>query len=173
MFMIIKKKQIIFLVVGVIILTVILLNVNSNNSDNGLEDVVSETDNIETPDSGEAVLVSTNEDYFLKAKNDRDIVRSKACELLNDTIDNPSISEENKRNAEEKIIEMSVNMDKELKCESILSAKGFKKSVVFISDSNITVTIDSTDIKESDIIKINDIIFQETGNNNIKIVEVR
>ena len=172
MFMIIKRKQIISTLGILVVITAILINFMQTNVNEDKIQTVSESDEFEVPDSGEAVLVSTNVDYHIKAKNDREIVRSKACEILNETIDNPNVSENNKKVAEEKIIKMSENMDKELKCESILNAKGYNDSIVFISDNGITVTIRSDLLSETDIAKINDIIFQETGNNNIKIVEV-
>ncbi len=172
MFMIIKKKHILAIVCIVVLATALFVNVKYDLKKEKQTELTSETDFSDTPDSGEAILVSTKEDYYIKAKNDREIVRGKSCELLNETIQNPSVSEESRKLAEEKIIKMSEDMDKELKCESILKAKGYSDSIVFISDKTVTVTITASELKEADIAKINDIIFQETGNNNIKIVEV-
>ena len=172
MFMIIKRKHILSIICILILATTVLININYNQKSDEVSEIISENENLETPDLGDAVLVSASEDYYIKAKNDREIVRSKSCELLNETIENPSVSEENRKTAEEKIIKMSEDMDKELKCESILKAKGYGNNIVFVSDNTVTVTVSSSDLEETDIAKINDIIFQETGNNNIKIVEV-
>jgi len=172
MFMIIKRKQIVSVIGIMIVITAIFINLKQENLNKETTKMTSESEGVEIPDSGEAVLVSADEDYYIKAKNDREIVRGKACEILNETIDNPNVSEDNKKIAEEKIIKMSEDMDNELKCESILNSKGYNNSIVFISDNVITVTISSNVLDKTDIAKINDIIFQETGNNNIKIVEV-
>ena len=92
--------------------------------------------------------------------------------MLNKTINNDKISEENKKKAEEKILQIAEDVDKESKCEALLSAKGYEKNIVFINEGSVTVTVGQR-LSETDTAKINDIIFEQTGNNNVKIVEVK
>jgi len=100
-------------------------------------------------------------------------MRSKMCSLLAESIDNPNISSDSKKEMENKLLLSAENMDKEIQCESLLAVKGYENNVVFISDDTITVSVECHGLSDKDIAIIHDIIFGQTGNNNIKIVEVR
>ncbi len=175
MFMIIKRKHISVALVIIMCLTVgIVSRFKSGKSETKEVAIVSEDLSEESPDVGEALeVMSSDVDYITNARTNRDITRSKACELLKSTIDNPNSSQDAKKDAETQLIKMATEMDVETECENILQAKGFGECVVFISNSAVTVTILKKDIPVEDIAKINDIIFEQTGNNNVKIVEVK
>lgn len=175
MFVTIKRKYV--TVVSIVVLFVIagVLSIGTSDKEKSATHVAtdsyqSETD---TAESGEAVLVSAEQNLILKAKNDREVVRSKACELLSNTLKNSDASQEAKSEAEQKLMEMAEDMDNEIECESIIAAKGFGDCVVFISENGVNVTVNKKDMTAEDVAKINDIIFEITGKNNIKIVEVK
>ena len=168
--MIIKKKHITACVLIVLLSIAGYLNFKGEKSDKSSKPVSAQ--NSADGENGEAVLVSGTEDYFAKTKSERDVVRSKTCDMLNKTINNDKISEENKKKAEEKILQIAEDVDKESKCEALLRAKGYEKNIVFINEGSVTVTVGQR-LSETDTAKINDIIFEQTGNNNVKIVEVK
>ncbi|MBQ4527396.1 MAG: SpoIIIAH-like family protein [Clostridia bacterium] len=172
MFMVIKKKHISFATICILCITLLFVhNLTDNNKNVETKSVYEPED---APDNGEAIAVSSQYDeYCTEAKTNRDITRSKTCELLKNTIDNENTSQEAKKNAENQLIKLAKDMDDEIRCESLLAAKGLNNCVVFISDSSVTVTVEKKDFSSEDAAKINDIIFEQTGNNNIKIVEVK
>ena len=176
MFMIIKRKHITFAIGALLCITlaiVISLPSRQKNNKTNIVAVNSSSDDSISPDSGQAISVSASpSDYISDAKNDRDIVRSKVCEFLKETIENESISSSARQNAEQELIDIASQMDAESKCETLLESKGYGECVVLISKNNVTVTVPKKDITDKDVAKINDIIFEQTGNNNIKIVEV-
>ncbi len=174
MFMVFRRKKIVASAAACLLFVSLILGMN-NNIDNNADKISSaEVDYSHENDllPGEAVAVSGESDYFLKAKTDKDIVRSKATELLRSILDDSTSSEESKKQAEDAIIRMAGEMDKEVKIETLLKAKGFNESVVFISDTSTTITVKSDKLSNEDMAKINDIALEITGNNNIKIVEV-
>lgn len=123
---------------------------------------------------GEATMVSNNgSNYFEKCRSNRETVRSKSLEILNSTIENPHTTQEAKDKAQNEIIIMSNNIVSEGNIENLIKAKGFSEAVVFINDKNITVTVQTEGLTGPETAKIKDIIIEETGNNNIKIVEVK
>ena len=123
---------------------------------------------------GEATMVSSiKKDYFSTCRSNRETVRSKSLEILKSTIDNPNSSQENKDKAQQQIILISKNVEAEGNIENLIKAKGFEEAVVFINDKSITVTIKSPGLTAPETAKIKDIVIEETGNNNIKIVEVK
>jgi len=171
MFMIFKRKQIATVSVAIFLVIAFALSYKPTQ-EQSIATSSQSTDEIPAA-TGDAVLVSTQNDVILNARNNREVVRSKACEILNRTISDENISHEGKKQAENKLISIAENMDNEVKCESVLSAKGFGECVVFISDTSVNVTVAKNDLSTEDVAKINDIISELTGNNNIKIVEVK
>ena len=174
MFMVLKKKRIYAYVL--LILSVIVLGCIFNNSagDSDIKTSLNHQDETILPDNGDAVIASTDTNDFKieKIKNDRDVVRSKSLEILNSVIDNPNTSPENKQIAETDLINTASNINKESDCEKLLQSKGYGECVVFISEDIVTVSIIKNNLENTDIVVINDIIYSQTGNNNIKIVEV-
>ncbi len=175
MFMVFKKRKIIIYTAVFLLVTSCYLGFNHSDDSIKTQPVsyqtaANEKDNSLLP--GEAVAVSGENNYFLKVKNDREIIRSKATELLRSILDDKTSSQESKTKAENAIINMANEMDTEVKIESLLNAKGFKENVVFISNGSVTVTVKSDKLSSEDMAKINDIVFEINGNNNIKIVEV-
>jgi len=174
MFVTIKKKHITIAVVAILCTIALYLNVNAPESHTTVvhESADANPTDYDNYESGKAIMVSAKESTLAKAKNNREIVRSKACELLSNTLKDPSISHETKSEAENKLLKMSKDMDDEVQCEFLLSSKGLGECIVFISDTSVNVSVSKRGITEEDVVKINDIIYEITGNNNIKIVEV-
>ena len=180
MFMTIKRKQLTGILIIIVVITVIGLFVSNDavpvSKEHAVMSDASASGNMQSElIPGEAVMVNapnSNDDFLTRARTDREIVRSKALEILNNTISNESASEQFRRDAEAQIIRTASDMDKEKRIETLLSAKGFERNVVFISQDGTTVTLDHSELSETDVAKINDIVFEQTGNNNIKIVEV-
>lgn len=175
MFMVVKKKKILLYIVLLILITSFFVYITHIlQNDNVIQtSTVSENSTPHTED--EAVFVNDNSTglYDYEFENKREIIRSKTIELLNETIKNENISNDSKLDAENKILKIASDMEKEVNCESLIYAKGLGNATVFISDTGVTVAISTKSIEENDIIKIKDIIFEQTENNNIKIVEVK
>ena len=171
MFLIFKKKRIVMILGILIIVCVFVINFSSSPDINvsNMEADISE----DSPDLGDTVLVSADISKIETIKNNRELMRSKMCSLLTENIDNPNISLQAKSEMEKKLLLSAENMDKEIQCESMLALKGYENNVVFISDDMITVSVEFNELSEKDIAIIHDIILGQTGNNNIKIVEVK
>lgn len=172
---VLHKKQIVLAALIVMVGVAGYLNwryEDSSIAETSESTVVSE--NTENETLGEATMVSNTENnYFINCRSNREIVRSKALEVLKTTIDNPNSSQEAKDNAQKEIVNISNNIESEGNIENLIKAKGFEDVVVFINDNNITVTVKSQGLTAPETAKIKDIVIEETGNNNIKIVEVK
>ncbi len=174
MFVTIKRKHITIATVVLLLAIALYLNVRTTETHTDIAQEVADIhqNDYDTEESGKAIMVSATENNLAKAKNNREVVRSKACELLSKTLKDTDISQEAKAKAENQLLKMSKDMDNEAKCEFLLSSKGLGECIVFISDNSVNVTVGKSDITPEDVTKINDIIYEFTGNNNIKIVEV-
>ena len=127
---------------------------------------------------GEAKSVSATEkgdggsEYFKKARIDKETRRADAIELLNETVNNTMSTPESKAKAEEKLSEIASNIEKECAAENLIKAKGYSDAIVYIGDSSVNVIVCAKELTTTDTTKIRDIIYEQTNNNNIKIVAV-
>ncbi len=126
--------------------------------------------------SEEAVETSAKaeEDYFTKAKKDRESARKEAVETIEETIKSDKLSDEDKKSALSKIEEIGDRIEKESNIESLLKAKGFEKSLAVISDSGINIVVASEGLTSAQTLQIQDIVTEQTSItlNNIKIIPV-
>ena len=116
-------------------------------------------------DPGEAVLVSTTirGDYAVNAKLNREQTRAKNKEILMDMLGDDSLSEEQKQEAIDVLLEMTEISEKEQAAELLLEAKGFADSVVNIVGEEVDVVINATEVTDRQIAQIEDIVMRKTG----------
>ncbi len=178
MFMVFKKKQMVMTALVLMLGIAGYLNYRYDVPENAGTSVAENTLEQE-PGIGETVMVSTKpektekEDDFLAVKRlERDKARAQICDELKSTLENDSISQELRQKTEDKLSSVLDCQEKEATAQNLLSAKGFEKTLVYITDESVTVNIKRDGLSRSDTAKIVDIIYELTQNNNIKIVEV-
>ena len=114
---------------------------------------------------GEAVLANTTIGVGLvsEAKVTREQTRSKNKETLMELINSTNITEEQKQNAIDEMVEMTDIAEKELAAETLLVAQGFEEVVVSIYDSCADVVVSSTQVSDAQRAQIEDIVKRKTG----------
>ena len=132
--------------------------------DADLEDLESaELTQGETP--GEAVLTSTtaNVGFASEAKISREQLRAKNKEILMEVINNTNISEEQKQEAIDSMIELTDIAERETAAETLLAAKGFEDVVVSITDDMVDVVVNMAEVDDAGRAQIEDIVIRKTG----------
>lgn len=121
---------------------------------------------------GEAVLTGTTgvSDFVSKAKLNREQTRAKSKELLMEIIDNETLSEKEKKDAINQMLSLTGIMEKEAATEQLLGAKGFQDSVVSISEKNVDVLVNQSEISEVEKAQIEDIVQRKTERSLDQIV---
>jgi len=116
-------------------------------------------------DPGEAVLVSTTirGDYAVNAKLNREQTRAKNKEILMDMLGDETLSEFQKQEAIDVLLEMTAISEKEQAAELLLEAKGFMDAVVNIVGEEVDVVINATEVTDRQIAQIEDIVMRKTG----------
>lgn len=116
-------------------------------------------------DIGEAVLVSTTirGDYAVNAKLNREQTRAKNKEILMDMLGDDSLSETQKQEAINTLLEMTQISEMEQAAELLLEAKGFSDAVVNIVGEEVDVVINATSVTDRQIAQIEDIVMRKTG----------
>lgn len=113
---------------------------------------------------GEAVLANGKvSSVAAQAKVSREQVRSKNKETLQSIIDNKNLSDAEKENAVNQMVQMTEIAEKEAAAESLLAAKGFNDSVVSITDDQADVIVGASELSDANRAQIEDIVTRKTG----------
>lgn len=114
---------------------------------------------------GEAVMVSTTlqGSFTNNARLVREQRRAQSKETLMGIIDNSSLSEEQKQEAVETLVNLTTIAEKENAAELLLEAKGFADPIVNISENEVDVVINATSVTDQQIAQIEDIVTRKTG----------
>ena len=122
---------------------------------------------------GEAVLTSgmTVSDYIANVQLNREQIRAKNRDTLNDIINNANIEEAAKQEAIQYMIAMTAVSEKENAAETLLQAKGFADPVVSLTGGKVDVVINAASITDQQRAQIEDIVKRKTevGAENIVI----
>ena len=115
----------------------------------------------------------SNDDYFAQAKMEKESSRSKALEILNKTAENESFDTQTRENAQQKILDMASNAEKETIIEGIAKAKGYENISVYIDGESADVVVDKKDFNEKDAQILKEIITEQinVAPSNVKIVQ--
>ena len=129
------------------------------DSDEYLQEIeFSNDENIMPPDTA-----SENGDFFIDHRLERNKVRSEQINYYREIINNPNHSEAAKTMAEEKMLNLTERMEKELEIEGLIRGRGYDDALAFIHDEAVDVIIRSEGLEQDEVALIGDIIVKTTG----------
>ena len=113
---------------------------------------------------GEAVLTSGDASAVVaEAKVTREQVRAKNKEDLLSIIDNQNLSDEQKQDAVNQMVQMTDLAEKEAASETLLASKGFTDAVVSLTADSADVVVSASELSDANRAQIEDIITRKTG----------
>lgn len=112
------------------------------------------TSDLKKPE-GDGVSIST-------ARLNRQNARDEALEILNGVLESAETDTEAKKQAVDSASEIARTILQETNVESLLGAKGYDKSVAFISDGECSVVVDCA-LEDADTLIIQEIVMEQTG----------
>lgn len=143
-----------------------------------MEDYLDEDMTVEIPTDGEAVAevqpeegeipgeaVFTSADgiaLLSEAKLLKEQVRARNKETLLEIINSDGLTEEQKQDAVNSMVNMTNISEKETAAEILLEAKGFSDAVVSINDNTVDVVINAASLTDVQIAQIEDIVKRKT-----------
>ena len=122
---------------------------------------------------GESILtgnIINVTDYAAAVKLNREQIRAANKETLMEIVNNEALSEDAKKDAVNKIVEMTDIAEKEANAEMLLEAKGFTNVVVSINENSCDVVLDMGEVTDAKRAQIEDIVKRKTGVKADKIV---
>lgn len=112
---------------------------------------------------GEAVFSSSNGVAMLsEAKLLKEQVRAKNKETLLEIINSDGLSDEQKQEAVNTMVQMTAIAEKEAAAEILLEAKGFSDVVVSINDGAVDVVVNALELTDAQRAQIEDIVKRKT-----------
>jgi len=178
-----KKNQIVTVTMVCLVVIAGYLNFvyteKATNSEDDILTVSSDVEKEEVENYGEAQFVNATSDaktdYFNETKHNKEVSRSEALSLIREVAESDSSDAEAKKTAQQSMIKMAGNIEKEANIENILIGKGFSKVSVYINDSGVTIAVLTEGLSPEDVAKIRDVVISETGitADKIKIMEIK
>lgn len=140
----------------------------------GLDEEAAETiseDNTISEIPGEAVYTSSTAVTSLSAARlQKEQTRAKNKETLLEIINNVNISDEQKQEAIDCMIEATEIAEKESAAEILLEAKGYADAVVSITENEVDVLVYGTTLTDVQCAQIEDIVKRKTGMDAASII---
>jgi len=180
-----KKNQIVLTLLAVMIAVAGYLNyigresvpkadANTTITDISEQDVMAENqsatangengDNESKAQPGEAVFTSgTNVvEFMTEVSLNKEQTRARNKETLLEIVNNEVVSEEQKQQAIDTMVQMTTIAEKENATETLLKTKGFENAVVSITDGSVDVVIGKTSLTDAERAQIEDIVKRKT-----------
>ena len=145
-------------------------NINANNttvqntidtnstSQNLLEQNNQSNENIETQETS---AETSQDDYFVKSKLQRDTMYSQMLETYEKVLNSANSLETQKQTATQEITKINEIKNKIMICENLINTKGFENCVIFVNGESISVIIKTKEIQKEEIAQIQNIIERE------------
>ena len=175
-----KKNQVIVYVIALMLVAAGYLNYTTDN--NSLEtSSQEETNTTQLSDIGDATLVNSNDivtnnlnenelnqtneksietnsntsenDYFVKSKLERDTMYSQMIETYEKVLNSSNSLETQKQTATEEITKINQIKNSIMICENLISTKGFENNIIFVNEESISVIISSKEEVKQEIKK--------------------
>ena len=101
-------------------------------------------------------------DYFATARKNRETSREEEIELLQDLLADKTLSEEARQQTMEKLESVTDAIGRENQIESLLLAKGFEDSVVYLSGDEVSVVVKAAELSQEQTCRILDIVLAQS-----------
>ena len=101
-------------------------------------------------------------DFFTEYRLERDKIRSERSDLLREIIKN-SKTDDAKKQAQESILKMTLEKQREAEMENLIKAKGFGDALVFIRDNSVSAVVKSNSLTKDEVVQVAEVICRTAG----------
>ena len=111
----------------------------------------------------EEKTTSPRDTFFGDSRIERERMRGERVEILREIVNNNNSSAQMRLEAQQKLIKISDDLEKEMKIENALIAKGFVDAIVVIEPETVMVIVPSSGLRQDEIVRIADIVVKVTA----------
>ncbi len=174
-------KQRGIVIVSLIMCLVILGSANYiyTKSRNDIPDLPSSGNQTPVPDATQSPdnsdkdnnISSTQSNYFDAYRVNRQNIRDMEMKYVQTVSDNNTDTDV-KKDAEERLLQIANLMERELKLENLIKAKGFEDVIAFVEEGSINIVVKAEKLSSEQATKILKLVVDETGeaSQNITII---
>jgi len=102
-------------------------------------------------------------DFYAEYRIERDRLRSERIDLLREVAIAGKNEDNSRQKAQDAIMKITLERQKELEMENLIKAKGFSDALVFIRDNSVNAIIKTNTLSKEEVMQIADIIAKSTG----------
>lgn len=113
---------------------------------------------------------SAQSDYFESYRANRQSIRDMEMRYVQTISDSESTDSDVKKEAEQRLLEIANLMEKELKIESLIKAKGFEDVIAFVEEGSVNIVVKAEQLTTAQATNILKIVVEETGEASQNIV---
>ncbi len=115
---------------------------------------------------------STQSNYFEAYRENRQNIRDMEMRYVQTLSDSETTDASVKKEAEQRLLQITTLMEKELKLESLIKAKGFEDVIAFVEEGSVNIVVKAKEISSAQATKILKLVADETGeaSQNITII---
>lgn len=136
-----------------------------NKSDENIAEATSiEIENTQNEIQKEDETVETiaeDDSYFTSSKLERENMYSQILETYQEIYNNANSTEEQKKEALAEISELNNTRNGIMIAENLISAKGFKKVIIFVNTNSVSVILGEKELSAEQIAQIQNIVSRE------------
>ncbi|HCF51290.1 MAG TPA: hypothetical protein DER60_13475 [Syntrophomonas sp.] len=166
-----KKELLRVLVVG--ILTVVLLLGTISTMRHLQQPVaVNQVAGDFTPVEGIQAETTTNVvsgGFFNEYRLNRDRLRSKQVEMLQDVIKNSGSDAKTRDAAGMRLVDITAAMEKELKAENLIKAEGYQECVIMVQADSTTIVLQSPTMQPQQVKRVKELVGQAVNSSPDKL----
>ncbi len=153
------RKYGVLIVVGVLLAGSIFLKVSEK------EAASKDASPVATPSAQTSVMAaeSARADYFSDFRAERESVRERELQYLDEVIATVGVDAETLDEAVEQKLALVENMEAEFTIEKLIGAKGFADAAVTFHNGAVNVVVDAESLSAAQVAQILDIVQRETG----------
>ena len=152
------KKIMSILLIGMLCTAIFLnWNYNTKHEDEDLAKVLGEAAYVNND-----VKIDEPEPFSAK-RIERQSAKERALELIEEVLNDESSDAEAKKEAQAEKIKIAGNMVKEVDCETVIGAKGFKNVLVTIGEDGATVLVQESTLLPAQVVQIQEAVSSSTG----------
>lgn len=153
-----KRFFIVLAVAAVLLIGAVWLNIRFNS------DSAEAKANEQAQDGGsQETMVNVFDDYFNSFRAKRSEVRAQEIEFLRSIINSENADPESLKDAQDRLMELVGNMEKEFTIESRIRGKGFLDAAATLKKDDASIVIGGTALTDEEVARILDIVISETG----------
>jgi stage III sporulation protein AH len=117
---------------------------------------------VNTIPHNESLQLAASPDFFIEYRLERDKVRSERSDVLRDIIKN-SKNETARTQAQDTVLKMVQDKQRELDIENMIKSRGFGDALVFIRDDSISAVVKGAALSRDEVIQVAEIIHRVAG----------